>query len=223
MKHILLVEDDHQLRRSMQIVLRAHAIETDAVRDGREALSLEALRPVDLVVLDLGLPDLDGLEVLRRLRVWTDVPVLVVTARQTEGDRRAATAAGADAFLAKPFEVSHLVGMVQELLAAAPPAADRVLELSGTTVDFTRRRATRGDHELRMSPVDWRLLEVFARSDGRTVTTDQLLPAVAGGRSERLHPCVVEVAVRRLCHALDPDPSHPACIDAGPGGFRLAG
>lgn len=182
MTRVLLVDDDKALARALSINLRARGYDVDVALTGRAALELAGNRTPDVVVLDLGLPDLDGLEVLQGLRGWTHVPVLVLSAREDQSDTVSALDAGADDYVTKPFGIDELLARLRAVVCrGAPTTADvPVVVTKHFTVDLTARRVTRGDEEVRLTPTEWHLLEILVRSPGRLVSQKQLLQEVWG-------------------------------------------
>jgi two-component system KDP operon response regulator KdpE len=226
MSRILVVDDEPHLVRTLSINLRARDHVVEAAGDGRSALqAFHAERP-DLVVLDLGLPDLDGVEVLRRIREVSDVPVIVLSARTDSVDKVEALDQGADDYVTKPF------GM-EELLARVRVALRRQGEVSETqhppfvtdhfVLDLVERRAVVGEREIRLTPTEWRLLEVLARTPGHLVSQRELLREVWGpayGKESNY----LRVYANQLRRKLEPDPAHPRYLLTEPGhGYRLVG
>ena len=222
MTRVLVVEDEPALARALAITLRARQYEVDVAHTGAVALDLAASRPPDLVVLDLGLPDLDGMDVLRALRGWSAVPVVVLSARQASDDKVEALDAGADDYVTKPFGMAELLA---RLRAAArrglsePP--DPVVETASFTVDLAMRRVLRDDAEVRLTPTEWHLLEILARNLGRVVGRRELLQELRGPYLDR-ETHYLRVYLAQLRRKLEPDPAHPRHLITEPGiGYRL--
>ena len=164
MTRVLVIEDEPALARALAITLRARRYDVDVAHSGSAGLDAVAARHPDVVVLDLGLPDLDGMEVLQALRGWTRVPVVVLSARVTSDEKVEALDAGADDYVTKPFGMDELLARIRAaarrgVVAEAPP----VVETSTFTVDVAHRRVTRAEREVRLTPTEWHLLEILAR------------------------------------------------------------
>jgi len=206
MTRVLIVEDEPQLRRALGINLRARRYEVDAVADGGSALRSAATSPPDLVILDLGLPDMDGNEVVHGLRGWTRVPIIILSARDTQYDKVNALDAGADDYLTKPF------GM-DELLAR--------MRAETFTIDLAAKRITRGENEVRLTPTEWHLLEVLTRHPGSLVSGKQLLQEV-WGPTYGAETNYLRVYMAQLRRKLETEPSHPRHLITEPGlGYRF--
>lgn len=187
MTRVLVVEDEPQIVRALVINLKARKYEVDAAPDGATALQLAAARHPDVVVLDLGLPDMDGVEVIRGLRGWTRVPILVLSARHTSDEKVEALDAGADDYVTKPFGMDELLARLRAAVRRAEPVggadgADDVVmvETEGFTVDLAAKKVNRDGRDVRLTPTEWHLLEVLVRNTGRLVSQKQLLQEVWG-------------------------------------------
>ncbi len=223
MTRVLIVDDDPALSRALAINLKARGYDVEVAPTGAAALSAAGTRPPDLVVLDLGLPDLDGLEVLAGLRGWTRVPVLVLSAREEQGQKVAALDAGADDYMTKPFGMDELLARLRAALRrAAPTAGDLpVVVTPAFTVDLAATRVTNADGEVRLTPTEWHLLEVLVRNAGKLVSQKQLLHEVWGpAYASESH--YLRVYVGQLRRKLEPDPAHPVHLLTEPGlGYRF--
>jgi two-component system KDP operon response regulator KdpE len=221
---VLVVDDDRSLRRALAINLRARGYRVDEAADGRSALAAAAAGPPDLVVLDLGLPDIDGVEVLAGLRGWTQVPVLVLSARSDQSDKVAALDAGADDYVTKPFGMDELLARVRAALRRGATGTDDqpVVRTASFTVDLAAGRVTdSGGQPVRLTPTEWGLLEALARQAGRLVQGRDLLREVWGPAygSETNY---LRVYMAQLRRKLEPDPRHPRHLLTEPGlGYRL--
>ena len=226
-ERILVVDDDETIRRTLRINLRARGYEVEGVGSGRDALSTLEAAPPDLVLLDLGLPDLDGVEVLRRIRVRSSVPVVVLSARHQSDDKVEALDEGADDYVTKPFGMDELMARVRSALrrggsgdgnqlADVPPVVTPDFDL-----DFATLTARRGGEPVHLTPTEWRLVAELARHRGRVVTQAELLRAVWGpgyGRESNY----LRVYGNQLRRKLEADPSRPRHIVTEPGiGYRL--
>ena len=220
---VLLVEDDPQIRRFIRATLPSHGMALLEAATGREALAQAAARTPDVVLLDLGLPDLDGLEVIRRLRDWSAIPIIVLSARGLERDKVSALDAGADDYLTKPFGVDELLARLRVALrhrAASGPGATTYAtgELS---VDLAGHIVRLAGREIRLTPIEFKLLAVLVRHAGKVVTHRQLLLEVWGpGSTGNTH--YLRVQMHGLRHKLEAVPARPRYLITEPGvGYRL--
>jgi len=222
---VLVVEDEEQILKFLRAALDSHGYRYVEARNGEEGLRQAATRSPDVVLLDLGLPDIDGLEVTRRLREWSPVPIVVLSARGRERDKVAALDLGADDYVTKPFGVGELLARLRAALrrAAAPDRGSEhgVVEIRGLTMDLERRRVTRDGAEVHLTPIEYRLLALLARNPGRVMTHEQLLRQVWGpGYTEQKH--YLRVYMGQLRHKLERDPARPKYLINEPGvGYRL--
>ncbi|HEY7858203.1 MAG TPA: response regulator transcription factor [Candidatus Nanopelagicales bacterium] len=219
------MDDEPSLGKALVINLRARGYDVDLVMDGRSALDRAARGHPDVVVLDLGLPDLDGIEVIAGIRGWSAVPIIVLSARSTSDEKVDALDAGADDYLTKPFAMSELLARVRAAVrrAAVPAAAEAnpVVQTAAFTIDLARRTVTRDGVQVRLTPTEWSLLETLTRNAGRLVPQRQLLHEVWGpGYEKETH--YLRVYLAQLRRKLEPDPSHPVHLITEPGmGYRL--
>jgi two-component system KDP operon response regulator KdpE len=224
---ILVIEDDPPLQKFLRVTLETQDYKVIVAGRGEEGLRQAATSQPDVVILDLGLPDMDGLAVTRRLREWSAVPVIVVTARGKELDKVEALDAGADDYLTKPFGVGELFARLRVALrhraaaAANAPAIEPVFDAGGLHVDLARREVTAGGKPVRLTPNEFKLLSVLVKNAGRVVTHQQLLREVWGpGTGNETH--YVRVYVNQLRQKLEPSPARPTHILTEPGvGYRL--
>lgn len=222
MTRALVVEDDRGLARALAITLRSQGYEVVAVGTGGGAIEAVASRHPDVVVLDLGLPDLDGMDVLRAVRGWSTVPVVVLSARQGTPAKIAALDAGADDYVTKPFGMDELLARVRAALRRGAPEAEVAVVTTATfTVDLARRRVTRDGAEVRLTPTEWRILEILARNAGRIVGRADLLRELRGPDVPP-EPHYLRVFLAQLRAKLEVDPSRPRHLLTEPGvGYRL--
>ncbi|MFG2628580.1 response regulator [Streptomyces sp. NPDC048473] len=225
MTRVLVVEDEPQLVRALEINLKARKYEVDAASDGGTALRLAAARPPDVVLLDLGLPDMDGIDVIKGLRGWTRVPILVVSARRTSDEKVTALDAGADDYITKPFSMAELLARLRAAsrrTAAAPPTDDSVMVATAEfTVDLLAKKVRRDGRDVRLTPTEWHLLEVLVHHRGRLVSQKQLLQEV-WGPTYGTQGNYLRVYMAQLRRKLEPDPSHPRHLITAPGmGYRF--
>jgi two-component system KDP operon response regulator KdpE len=210
------------LVRALSINLRARGWEVVTAYDGRSALGAASDKHPDVVVLDLGLPDIDGVEVIRGLRGWTRVPIIVLSARQVSDDKVEALDAGADDYMTKPFGIDELLARLRAALRRIAPAEEEAVVSAGElSVDLARKKVTRSGVDVRLTPTEWQLLEVLVRARGKLVGRQQLLHEVWGPayNSETNYLRVYTAQLRRK---LEHDPSRPRHIITEPGmGYRF--
>jgi two-component system, OmpR family, KDP operon response regulator KdpE len=221
---ILVVDDEQQILRAVRRALMARGYDVVTAADGGDALvEAEASSP-DLVVLDLNLPDMDGLEVCRRLRTWTRVPILILSVREDESGKVAALDLGADDYLTKPFGVEELLARVRALLRRTQPEGSEPprFEVDGVTIDLVARRVVREDADVHLTKTEWALLEALTEHPGKLLTHRWLLERVWGtGYQEDVE--VLRVFVSQLRKKVEPNPSRPRLILTDPGvGYRWA-
>jgi two-component system KDP operon response regulator KdpE len=217
-----IVDDEVQIRRFLRISLEANGYQVYEAENGQTALAEIPLRHPDLVLLDLGLPDMDGISVLKRLREWTQVPVIILSVRNSDEDKIAALDAGADDYLTKPFSIGELLARLRVAQRHAHPEAESVVFQSGDLqVDLSQRLVTVGGQEVKLTPTEYALLLVLIRHVGKAVTHRQLLREVWGTEyAEETH--YLRVYVGQLRHKIEADPTHPHIILTEPGiGYRL--
>lgn len=222
MTRVLVVDDDPDLLRALSINLRARHYDVDPAADGRTALRRASAAPPDLVILDLGLPDMDGTEVIGGLRGWTTVPIVVLSAREGQGDKVEALDAGADDYLTKPFGMDELMARLRAALRRSRPVEEApVVTTEHFTIDMAARRISRDGEQLRLTPTEWHLLELLVRHPGKLVGRKQLLAEVWGPAFET-ETNYLRVYVAALRRKLEPDPAHPVHIVTEPGmGYRF--
>jgi len=222
MTRILVVDDEPQLLRALGINLRARKYDVRTASTGTEALEIAAAEPPDLVVLDLGLPDMDGIEVVAGLRGWTNVPILVLSGRSDSTDKVEALDAGADDYVTKPFGMEELLARLRAMSRrGGVPTELPVVAVGETTVDLAARRVTREGTDVRLTPTEWHLLEVLVRSPGKLLSQRQLLSEVWGPGYETAQGNL-RLYMAQLRKKLEPDPAHPRHLLNEPGmGYRF--
>ncbi|MDH6125113.1 response regulator [Kitasatospora sp. GP82] len=224
MTRVLVVDDEPQIVRALVINLKARKYEVDAAHDGASALELAAARHPDVVVLDLGLPDMDGVEVIKGLRGWTRVPIIVLSARHASDEKVEALDAGADDYVTKPFGMDELLARMRAAVRRAEPVAgedDSVVATDSFTVDLAAKKVNRDGQDIRLTPTEWHLLEVLVRNAGRLVSQTQLLQEV-WGPAYRTETNYLRVYLAQLRRKLETDPSHPRHFITEPGmGYRF--
>ncbi len=222
---VLVVEDEPQMRRFIRASLTSHGYRLVEAERASEAVALATSHNPELMLLDLGLPDGDGLDLTRQLREWSRVPIIVISARGREEDKVTALDAGADDYLTKPFGVNELLARMRVALRhaqmATGPAALQVLELGDLKLDLARRQVTRAGQELHLTPIEYKLLALFAQHLGKVLTHRQILKEVWGpAYATQTH--YVRVHLAELRKKIEADPSRPKLLVTEPGvGYRL--
>ena len=225
MTKVLVVDDEPALVRALRVNLTAHDYDVTIAYDGRTALTRTAQDHPDVVILDLGLPDIDGTDVIDGIRGWSAVPIIVLSARDQEREKVSALDAGADDYVTKPFGMDELLARVRAAARRAQPTDDEpAIVTDDFVVDLAATVVRRSDgSEVRLTPTEWQVLEALVRERGRLVTGQQLLRQVWGPQYEReLH--YLRVYVAQLRRKLEPDPSKPRYIRTEAGmGYRFVG
>jgi two-component system KDP operon response regulator KdpE len=219
---VLVVDDEPQIVRALRINLKARGYEVDAANDGRSALDLAARHHPDVIVLDLGLPDMDGVEVIRGLRGWLSVPIIVLSARHASGEKVNALDAGADDYVTKPFGMDELLARLRAAVRRAAPSEETaVVSTDAFTVDLAGKKVTRDGSDIRLTPTEWHILEILVRGSGRLVTQQQLLRDV-WGPSYETETNYLRVYLAQLRRKLEPDPARPRHLITEAGmGYRF--
>jgi two-component system KDP operon response regulator KdpE len=221
---VLVVDDEPQILRAMRVNLEARQFDVRTAVDGRQALRAVAAEKPDLVVLDLGLPDLDGVDVIRQLRVWTPVPIVVLSGRATSRDKIEALDAGADDYVSKPFSLDELLARIRAVTRRTSPgdAAPEPVPVGDFVVDLTAGTVEDADGgRVRLTPTEWQLLEILVRNPGRLVGQRELLQKVWGpAYGSETH--YLRQYMARLRHKLERDPARPQHLITEPGmGYRF--
>jgi len=222
---VLVIEDEPQMLRFLRPALQGQGFRVAEATTGEEGIREASMRAPDLVLLDLGLPDIDGLEVTRRIREWTQVPILVISARGREDDKVAALDAGADDYITKPFGVRELLARLRVAMrrvARMGAAEASTLTVGDLEVDLEKRRVTVGGKVARLTPIEYRLLAELTRNAGKVLTHTHLLRQVWGpGYTRQSH--YLRVYMAQLRRKLEADPARPRLLLTEPGvGYRLA-
>ncbi len=226
MTRILVVDDDRQLLRALHITLTARGYQVVTAPDGASALAAASRTPPDLVILDLGLPDIDGVAVVEGLRGWCAAPIIVLSARHAEQAKVAALDVGADDYVTKPFGMDELLARMRAALRRAAPGAatstaSPTVTTQAFTVDLAAKRVTTPAGEVRLTPTEWHLLEVLVREPDRLVTQKHLLHQVWGPAYET-ETNYLRVHLANLRRKLEPDPARPRYLITEPGiGYRF--
>jgi two-component system KDP operon response regulator KdpE len=223
---ILLVDDEVAIQRAVGPLLRSRGYDVDVSGTGADALRMVVERPPDLIVLDLGLPDLEGTEVCRRIRSGSRVPIVVLSARGSEADKVNALDLGADDYVTKPFGPEELLARIRVALrrvSAAGEAETGQLRAGDLTIDYGRRRVLREDVEIRLTPKEFELLSLLARNHDRVLTHRAILKEIWGGNAVE-QPEHLWTLVAQLRRKIEPDPAHPRYLLSEPWvGYRFTG
>ncbi|WP_257303751.1 response regulator [Geothrix campi] len=220
---VLLVEDEPQMRRFLRVALESSGYRYLEAPTGEEGLTLAVQFRPDVILLDLGLPDMDGLDLMTRLREWSQIPVIVISARGQETDKVGALDVGADDYLTKPFGTSELLARIRVALRHAEPGAveNPLFVLGRWRVDLAKRQVLVAGQEVHLTPLEYRLFTTLIHHAGRVVTHRQLLKEVWGGVAGA-QPLYLRVYMAQLRHKLEEDPSRPRYLQTEPGvGYRL--
>jgi two-component system KDP operon response regulator KdpE len=220
---LLIIEDEAQMRRFLRVSLGNVGYQLLEAETGADGLAQAAARNPDIILLDLGLPDIDGLEITERLRQWTKTPIVIISARGREEDKIKALDAGADDYLTKPFGVGELLARLRVALrhGSRTGAGSSVFSTGDLKVDLDKRQVLRGDTDIHLTPIEYRLLTKLIENAGKVVTHRQLLKEVWGpGHVDQTQ--YLRVYMGQLRHKLEPEPSRPRYLVTEPGvGYRL--
>jgi two-component system KDP operon response regulator KdpE len=220
---VLVVEDEPQMRRFLRASLTAHSFRLVEAGTAQEALASITAQSPEVILLDLGLPDRDGIDLTREIRGWSSVPIIVISARGREADKVEALDSGADDYLTKPFGVGELLARIRVSLrrATAPTAAQALIDVGDLRIDLARREVMRGEREIRLTPIEYRLLVLLAKNPGRVLTQRQILEEVWGrGHAEQVQ--YLRVYMAQLRRKIEEDPARPQLLATEPGvGYRL--
>jgi two-component system KDP operon response regulator KdpE len=219
---VLVIEDEAALRRALRIFLEGHEYAVSLAASGQEGLDVAARDHPDVVILDLGLPDMDGVNVATALRGWSQVPIVVLSARDAESVKVAALDAGADDYVTKPFAMNEFLARLRAALRrAAPTEQERVVTTPEFTIDLGAKQIHRGDELVHLTPTEWQIVEVLVRNRGRLVSQHQLLQQVWGPQYER-ETHYLRIYMSQIRRKLEADPSRPRHFITEPGmGYRF--
>jgi two-component system KDP operon response regulator KdpE len=222
MTRVLVVDDEPQILRALGINLRARGYAVDLAPSGEQALKLAADHHPEVVVLDLGLPGIDGLEVIRGLRGWSQVPIIVLSVREREADKIAALDAGADDYVTKPFGIGELLARVRAAVRRTRPVTqDALVQTADFRVDLAAKRVTTSSGEVRLTPTEWHLIELLVRNQGKQVSQRQVLQEVWGPQYGQ-ETNYLRVYIAQVRRKLKPDPANPRYFITEPGmGYRF--
>ena len=209
---ILVVDDEPEIRRFLRASLRAKQYEVLEASNGTQALELMAQHQPDLMILDLGLPDIDGVEVTRRIREWSQIPIIILSVRDREKDKIEALDAGADDYLTKPFGVGELMARMRVVMRRIPSEAqESVFTVKGLKIDLSRHQVSLADKEIPLTPTEFDLLRVLIQNAGKVITHRQLIQKVWGSGYED-ESRLLRVNISNLRHKIEPDPNQPYYI-----------
>jgi len=220
-QRVLVVDDETSIRRYLRAALTAQGLNVYEAADGQEALNAVLAHRPDLIILDLGLPGMDGIEVTRRLREWSQTPIIILSVREAEQDKIAALDAGADDYLTKPFGTGELLARMRVVQRRQITSANEpIFTAGGLTMDFSRRLVTANEKEIQLTPTEYDILRVLVTHAGKVLTHRQLLRQVWGDGYDDMH--ILRVNISNLRAKLEPDPARPTYIHTEPGvGYRL--
>ena len=222
MRTVLVVDDEPQLVRALQINLEAEGYTVMTAADGAKALRAAASQPPDVLVLDLGLPDMDGTEVIRKLRAWTELPIIVLSARHGSTDKVEALDAGADDYVTKPFGLDELLARLRAVERRSWPVRDSTtIEAGSLEIDLMAATVSRAGQRLRLTPREWGVLQLLVENRGRLVSQQQILNEVWGPAYEK-ETHYLRIYVGQLRRKLEEDPAKPRHLITEPGmGYRF--
>lgn len=220
-QRVLVVDDETSIRRYLRAALTAQGLNVYEAADGQEALNAVLAHRPDLIILDLGLPDIDGIEVTRRLREWSQTPIIILSVREAEQDKIAALDAGADDYLTKPFGTGELMARMRVVMRRQIPNANEPVFTTGElTMDFSRRLVTINEKEIQLTPTEYDILRLLVTHAGKVLTHRQLLRQIWGEGYDDMH--ILRVNISNLRGKIEPNPARPTYIHTEPGvGYRL--
>ena len=222
MTRILVVDDEPQILRGLRTNLRARGYDVDTAPDGRRALALAADRHPDIVILDLGLPDIDGVDVIRGIRAWSSMPIVILSARDQERDMVLALDAGADDYVVKPFGMNEMLARLRAAERRARPSGEAaVVKTDAFEVDLSASLVMTAQGKVHLTPTEWHLVEILVRNPGKLVSQRQLLQEVWGPKYEE-ETNYLRVYMAQIRRKLEPDPARPRYFITEPGmGYRF--
>ncbi|MEI2278661.1 response regulator [Paenarthrobacter ilicis] len=222
MTMVLIVEDEARIARAMQVTLQAHGYQALTVGNGTDALEAAAKQPVNIVVLDLGLPDMDGVEIIRRIRGWSSMPIIVLSARHASEDKVEALDAGADDYVTKPFGLDELLARLRVASRRAVTEGEEpTLATADFVVDLAGKRIVKDGAEVRLTPTEWNILELLVRNKGKLVSQQQILTQV-WGQAYAKETQYLRVYIAQLRRKLERDPAAPRHLHTEAGmGYRF--
>jgi two-component system KDP operon response regulator KdpE len=219
---ILVIDDESQIRRLLRLSLEAHGYQIKEATTAQEGLQMVAMARPDCIILDLGLPDMEGLDALKKLREWSQTPVIVLSVRNSEQDKIDLLDAGANDYIAKPFSMGELLARLRATLRhSIPDVSEGVFKTAGISIDFARRLVTKNEIELKLTPTEYSLLRFLAQHAGKVLTHNQIIHELWGPQSQP-DMSYLRVYILQLRRKIEDDPSNPRLIITEPGvGYRL--
>lgn len=220
---ILIIDDEPQIRKLLKLTLQTHNFEMNESSTGEDGVYQATIAHPDLIVLDLGLPDISGMEVLRRIREWSRVPIIVLTAKDREEDKIVALDSGADDYVTKPFSMGELVARIRVALRhVAKSANEPILQFGNLVIDLSQRAVELDGNRVKLTPTEYDLLKILASNAGKVITQRQLLQEVWGGHHYESNSHYLRVYIGHLRKKLEEDPTRPRFIITEPGiGYRF--
>ena len=221
---IVIIDDEPPMQKLIHVTLRAHGFQVTQALTGQEGIVKVGMIHPDVVVLDLGLPDLDGIEVLTSIRGWSQVPILILTARDQEQEKIKALDAGADDYVTKPFGMGELMARIRALLRRQPAGSseDPVVRCGPIELDLLQHTVMRGSEPIKLTPIEYELLKILAQNTGRVLTHKYLLQHVWGGQQFQTESHYLRVYIGHLRKKIEEDPTRPQLIITEPGvGYRM--
>lgn len=219
---VLVIDDEIQIRRLLRLSLEAHNYQVREATTGQEGIQQVAVSRPDLIILDLGLPDMDGLEVIKKVREWCQAPVLILSVRNSEQDKIDLLDAGANDFITKPFGMGELLARMRAALRhSLPDTSDGIFKTGDLMIDFSRRIVVKNGNELKLTPTEYTLLRYLARHAGKVVTHNQIIHELWGPSSQP-DTSYLRVYVLQIRRKIEDDPANPRLLITEPGvGYRL--
>jgi two-component system, OmpR family, KDP operon response regulator KdpE len=220
---ILIIDDEPQIRKLLKVTLQVHNFEINESSSGEEGVYQASIVHPDLIVLDLGLPDISGMEVLRRIREWSRIPIIVLTAKDREEDKITALDSGADDYVTKPFSMGELVARIRVALRhVAKSANEPILQFGSLVIDLAQRLVELDGNRVKLTPTEYELLKILASNAGKVITQRQLLQQVWGGHHYESDSHYLRIYIGHLRKKLEEDPTRPKFIETEPGiGYRF--
>jgi two-component system KDP operon response regulator KdpE len=220
---ILIIDDEPQIRKLLKVTLQVHNFEINESSSGEDGVYQASIVHPDLIVLDLGLPDISGMEVLRRIREWSPIPIIVLTAKDREEDKITALDSGADDYVTKPFSMGELVARIRVALRhVAKSANEPILQFGNLVIDLAQRLVELDGNRLKLTPTEYELLKILASNAGKVITQRQLLQQVWGGHHHESDSHYLRIYIGHLRKKLEEDPTRPKFIETEPGiGYRF--
>ena len=220
---ILIIDDEPQIRKLLKVTLQAHNFEINEASCGEDGMYQASTTHPDLIVLDLGLPDISGMEVLHRIREWSRIPIIVLTAKEREEDKIVALDSGADDYVTKPFSMGELVARIRVALRhVAKSANEPILQFGKLMIDLAQRLVELDGNRVKLTPTEYDLLKILASNAGKVITQRQLLQQVWGGHHHESNSHYLRIYIGHLRKKLEEDPTRPQFIETEPGiGYRF--